>query len=274
MAPHLTDDELTLHYYGETPDDARPAVEAHLACCGTCRAALAEMAGVLALVDQQPLEDPGPAFERTAWARLEPALAAEPRGWRAAFGWSSAWLVTAGAAAAVVVAFAAGWMVRGPVDAAAPSAPAAAVASPVRERVLLVAVGEHLERSQMVLVELMNAGDGDGPMLADERERAADLVAANRLYRQTAVQVGDEALGDVLGDLERVLLEVANGSGELAGPELDALRARIENRGLLFRVRVLSSEMQDRERQELERGREAAGSPVSFRRGLTSGSVS
>ena len=37
-----------------------------------------------------------------------------------------------------------------------------ASAGQVRERILLVAVGDHLDRSQMVLAELSNAPDGKG----------------------------------------------------------------------------------------------------------------
>ncbi|MGE0041846.1 MAG: hypothetical protein AB7H88_15325 [Vicinamibacterales bacterium] len=268
---HLTDDELTLHYYGETPPGVRREAEAHLAACSGCRAALDEIAAVLALVEAQPAEEPGEGFEREVWARLQDQLPPRRARWFGTGGLVPSWTFAAALAATLTIAFLAGWLVR---DGAAPApAPATAERSPVRERVLLVAVGEHLERSQMVLVELMNAGDGSAA-LAGERERATELVAANRLYRQTAAAVGDEALDDVLGDLERVLLEVANGPESLEGPELAALRERIESRGLLFRVRVLGSEMRDREERGFDRSPAAGGSPISARQGLKRGSES
>jgi hypothetical protein len=68
----------------------------------------------------------------------------------------------------VVVAFVAGRWSGAPVPAPTPDA----VASVAPERVLLVAVGDHLDRSQMVLVELLNA-DPSAPMLPVEREPAA-----------------------------------------------------------------------------------------------------
>ena len=78
------------------------------------------------------------------------------------------------------------------------------------------------------------------PDIGSEQSRARDLVAANRLYRQTAVQAGDEGeIGDLLDELERVLLEIANAPPDAARGDLDALRAHIEQRGLLFRVRVV-----------------------------------
>jgi hypothetical protein len=46
-------------------------------------------------------------------------------------------------------------------------------------------------------------------------------------------------------------MEIVNGPAEVTADELNALRARIESRGILFRVRVLSSEIRERERQGL-----------------------
>jgi hypothetical protein len=74
-------------------------------------------------------------------------------------------------------------------------------------------------------------------------------VSANRLYRQTAVQTGDETTNSVLDELERTLLEIANTPADASKDDLDALRARIGSRGLLFKVRVVHSEMVERERQ-------------------------
>jgi hypothetical protein len=103
----------------------------------------------------------------------------------------------------------------------------------------------------MVLIELLNANTSNPANLEDEQLRARDLVAANRLYRQTAVRAGDEGVREVLDALERVLLEIANAPPDVSARELDALRADIEQRGILFRVRVVASEMRAREQQDV-----------------------
>src|SRR5262249_59414713 len=62
-----------------------------------------------------------------------------------------------------------------------------------RERILLVAVGDHLERSQVVLLELVNA-DPQAPLdVRAEQRTASDLVSASRLYRQAAGPPGRAA---------------------------------------------------------------------------------
>src|SRR5208283_431080 len=73
------------------------------------------------------------------------------------------------------------------------------------ERVLLVAVGDLLERSQMVLIELNHATPSEKLDISAEQERASDLASENRLYRQTALKAGKTAMAGVLDDLERVL---------------------------------------------------------------------
>jgi hypothetical protein len=124
----------------------------------------------------------------------------------------------------------------------------------VRERILLVDLGEHLDRSQMVLVELVSADDSSGTVdISLEQSRAEQLVSANRLYRQTALSTGDAAMASVLDELERVLVEIAASPSTVSQEDLDSVRRRIESKELLFKVRVVSSQVRDRQRAASER---------------------
>jgi hypothetical protein len=117
--------------------------------------------------------------------------------------------------------------------------------------VLLMAVGDHLDRSQATLSELVNTPGGPEVDISDERQRARDLVSENRLYRQTALRTGEPAVVSVLDDLERVLVEVANGPATMNEAEFDQVRKRIDRQGIIFKVRVFG-----------ERVREAEGRPI------------
>jgi hypothetical protein len=246
---HVREEDLILHYYGETPDEI-PVVR-HLAVCRRCAEEFERLRQVLSLVDTQEIPSPDPGLERRIWARLEPQLAGHRTSWFARLFASPPRLALAGGLIALVVAaFVAGRWLR-TVD---PAPPSAVASSNVAERVLLVAVVDHLDRSEMVLVELLNADPREPGTLQSEQLRARELVTANRLYRQTAVQTGDERTREVLDELERVLLEIANTPPEVTADHLEALRARIESRGLLFRVRVVHSEMRERERRTLPPG--------------------
>ena len=114
----------------------------------------------------------------------------------------------------------------------------------VRERILLSAVGDHLERSQTVLLDFVNA-DPAADIPAGDRRRAGELAADNRLIRQTASTAGDAAVASVLDDLERVLLELAHGAA--TADARTALRRRIDSEEVLFKVRVLEARVRARE---------------------------
>jgi hypothetical protein len=133
------------------------------------------------------------------------------------------------------------------------TAPATAANGDVTARVLVVAVVDHLDRSQMVLLEVLNGDFDRSDDFATEQSMARELVTANRLYRQTAVGAGDDATGAVLDELERVLVEIANTPQDATKDDLEALRARIAARGVLFKVRVVRSEMRERERESVTR---------------------
>ncbi|MBZ5533367.1 MAG: hypothetical protein LAO20_18210 [Acidobacteriia bacterium] len=120
-----------------------------------------------------------------------------------------------------------------------PAPQSTASAQQVRERVLLLALGAHPDRSQMLLVELTHAPSG-----GDERQRADDLIAANRLYRQTAQNIGDTSTAAVLDELERVLVDIAHQPTPLNEAQLQEIQRRIESQGLLFKVRVVQSNVQ------------------------------
>jgi hypothetical protein len=237
---HVSDDELVFLHYG---DERSSEATGHVEGCAECRARLRALGEDLGCVTP-PLEPPRPPdYGAQVWARLEPRLHAEPALARVLrpFGGRPWTKVTglAALAAALVFAFLLGQ--RFP----ARSQP---ISAEVRERILLVAVGTHLDRSQMVLVELANAPT-DRPLdVSAERASADALVSANRLYRQTALRSGETALAAVLEELERVLLEVAAGPERLSPADLEGLQRRIEARGLLFKIRVVGSQVREREK--------------------------
>lgn len=249
MNAHLTDDELVLHYYGETPADEQTRAESHLSACGSCQQHYTRLQRVMAVVDSSGAFEAPAGFERTAWARLQPALPSAARGWLTAFLWSP---VRLGWAAAVLIlvlgAFAAGRLSHKTPNAPAPAATSASAES-AAERVLLVDLGDHLDRSQMVLIELASAEPGaQGLDVSNERERAEELLASNRLYRDAALRHGDHAMASLLDDLERVLVDVAASPSTMPKDDLDAIRRRISEQELLFKVGVVSSQVREREK--------------------------
>jgi hypothetical protein len=132
-----------------------------------------------------------------------------------------------------------------PATAIAQSQPLSAGA---RDRVLLTEIGDHLERSQLALIELINSKTNGAVDITVEQVLARELTAVNRLFRRAAAEAGEPGLASVLEELELVLVEVANGPARLSADEFAALRERIDTDGLLFKVKVLGAQVRSRER--------------------------
>jgi hypothetical protein len=241
MNEHLQEEQLILHYYGESENAI--AVDGHLAGCDQCRAEYRSLMRTLNSIDE-PVPVRGADYGAEVWKKIAPQVGV--RGWWRDWFAPKRWVPIGAVAALVMAAFLSGryyQQTQGPVQTAA---------GQVRERVLLVAVGDHLERSKMVLVELMNAQPGEELNIAAEKTIAENLVESNRLFRQTANATGESAVAGVLDDLERVLLEIAHGPEQLSGDQLNEIRHRIESQGLLFKVRVVESQVRARETDKPE----------------------
>jgi len=237
---HLSEEELVLHYYGE----GEAGASEHLRACEVCRAGLESLARVLHAMDGIEAPERSEAYGSRVWNRIAPQLE-KPRA-----RWITLWLeprrlvAAAAMAALLIAAFLAGRVSQRRHQ-------MAGLSGPVRERIMLVAVGEHLEQSQMILVELMNS-EPKGPVdISEEQLRAQDLIGENRLYRQAALKSGDTRVSSVLDELERVLLDIAHSPSKLNSAEFEQIRQRIEAEGILFKIRVVGSNLREQERSPL-----------------------
>lgn len=238
---HPTEDELIQHLCGESDPRDRDRLQAHVAGCDECRRACEEITGALTMVDAT-VPEPPEGFERVMWARVQQAIAESPRTslwtWRQ---WLPAGAVAAMAIVGVVMA---GGSAR-PVAPADPAAPVSGEADErARERVLYTALDSHFQQAELLLIELRNASERDS--LDYERFSADELVAAGRLYRLTAEYGGHANLARVLDELEPVLVEVARSSASMDPQNRQWLRSRIENDGLLFKVRAATNDIRER----------------------------
>jgi hypothetical protein len=250
---HPKEEELIAYHDGEAA--GREGIAAHLGDCPECQAELARIDALLAALNTIPVPEPEEDYGQRVWQQISPRLPQRRAHWwdflfskPKTVPWLAPrrWVAAGAIAALVLAAFVAGRFSRSN----GPSTPVAVDASKVRERILVMAVGEHLGRSEMVLVELANSGPENAGQkqvnISGEQRRAEDLLEENRLYRQTALEQGDSGLAEVLDELERVLLDVAHSPQQVTPVQLEGIRQRIEARGILFKVRVVGKELQQR----------------------------
>ena len=135
---HLREESLVLLHYGESEDVAD---EHHLASCDVCKAELEALAADLHDLDVGPVPERDVDYGADVWRRVQPRLSSG-RPSR-----SRVWIPLL-AAGLLLATFLAGRL-------STRWAPEPGNAE-IRERILLVALGEHLNRSEVLLLEIGN----------------------------------------------------------------------------------------------------------------------
>jgi hypothetical protein len=231
---HLEEAELVEHYYEESANMGE--CERHLKACPVCAKRYAELCRVLDGVATPTPPARSEDYVEQVWQSIGaylPVYEKPKNSWMRFYrplGWAAACVLL------VAVAFVAGrrWERK-----QAPPV-AEAVDPQARQRLVIVVLGDHLDRSEQLLVQLNHAGGNDLSTLP-LRSEARELLASNRLVRQSAMQAGDLNVEASLDRLERLLMELANEPDKLTEADLNRLRQEMNTDGLLFDIRVLRS---------------------------------
>ena len=249
---HYAEDDLILYYYGE--GRKRVEIERHLDECGACAATYRDIAGTLAIVTEPELPERSDQYGLEVWQRIRHKLPEQELPWWSLWFRGERLMLVGAAAVLVLAAFVAGRYLPGEQTGSAPAttpAPKVAVnGAAERQRILLSSVADHLDRSARVLSDVMNASDSRD--ISTEQRWAEDLLTTSRLYRQDAEDAGEQSVASVLDDLERSLLEIVHSPSQISAADLEQIRRRIDAAALLFKVRVLSDDLRQRENAPAE----------------------
>jgi hypothetical protein len=229
---HFEEEELVEYYYQESANMGES--ERHLKACPACAQRYAELCRVLEAVARPTPRPRGQDYVERVWQSIGaflPVYEKPKRSWMRYYrplGWAAACVLL------VAVAFVAGrrWERK-----QAPQV-AGAVDPQARQRVVIVVLGDHLDRSERLLVQL-NHADGNDVSALPLRSEARELLANNRLVRQSAMRAGDLNVEASLDRLERLLMELSNEPDSLTEADLNRIRQEMNTDGLLFDIRVL-----------------------------------
>lgn len=229
---HLTEEQLIEHFLNEQGAN-RVVVETHLRICNRCEQAYEEISNAMEVRHPEPPAREHGYGERV-WQSIQAPLRPYPatpkrNGW---FTWPRMVL-----AAACLVGLAAAFFGGSLWERARNHPLQAADPAQAKERVVLLILDDHLERSERLLVQLNHAGGADANELLQAEAR--QLLPDNRLYRQTIAENGDPSMSAALDHLERVLQEIANSPDKLNGAELERIEQEMNTDSLLFQIRVL-----------------------------------
>lgn len=238
------EEQLVAYYYGEADDPA--AIEKLLREDSAARQLYEELSAVLAEVDPSEPPERSEDYPQRVWQKVQWRIQPQLR-----FRWWEFVTLRQAVPAAVLAAVLIGAFFVGRYSLAPEPVREAANSEQARRQILLVAVGDHLERSQMVLIELLNA-PSDGPLdVSNERREADDLLTDTRLYRATAERSGNAQIAELLDELERVLVELRHGPEQMTPEDVARLRATLEQQGTLFKIRVVNAGIQQRQQEQI-----------------------
>jgi hypothetical protein len=238
---HLNQERLIEHHYGESS----AAVKRHLEACGECARAYMALERDLAEVKvaESPARDG--LYGELVWRSLSNSLPTyalrRPR-------WPVVWLWRGIACAAACVLLLGAFMAGRRWEQGRPAMTSMTLGKHderTKQKIVLVVLGDHLDRSERLLVELKHADASNTDTVLPMQQEARSLLDANRLCRQSVTQIDDPALANALDHLGRVLSELANEPGELSGSTITRLQNEMNTDGLLFEVRVLRSRVPD-----------------------------
>jgi len=234
---HLWEEELIELYYGEATSEANT----HVRACRECAAKYAEFKQSLDAIRPAAVPQRSADYGERVWQTLQPQLIPYQKkttGWR---GWAH-WRATALAVSCAMLL--AGAFLGGRYWERTAKTPSVAGNPQGAQRVVLVVLTDHLDRTERLLVELEHADSPGRTENAQLQAEARELLASNRLYRTTASNVGDPALAGALDRLEGVLAEVAN-DPNLSAADLERVRKDMNTKGILFEIRVLLTRSSD-----------------------------
>ena len=235
---HLTEDELIELFYAEGTSVAK----AHVEACRECSRKYAGFARSLEEIRPAAVPQRSTDYGDRVWEALRPQLIPYEKktaGWRAWAGWRATSMAVA-CAMVLAVAFLGGryWERNTTKKAHMAAGPQAT------QRVVLVVLSDHLDRTERLLVQLEHSQSPDTTGNAQLQSEAQELLASNRLYRVTASNTGDAALAGALDRLEGVLAEIAN-NPNLTEADLERVRNDMNTKGILFEIRILQARSQD-----------------------------
>jgi hypothetical protein len=252
MNAHVTD--LIYEYAcGQLDEPEMKRVQEHLAGCTTCTT---ELAGMRQTLERIPRQSGVPSDVRDAsfWTAFANAIEARvrvesPR--HASFAASLRDHITsfvtlnrapllAGAGAVGIIA--AAIIVLWPRPSALEERPVVAD-RPATQRTVEPAsarMSDYLKRSKVLLVGLSNMQTDGGRRLdlREERKQSRVLVQEARFLRQQPL---DARSARLIGDLERILIELGNIEVDHNIPNVDLIRTGIHRENLLFKIRMTES---------------------------------
>ncbi len=225
-------------------------IEEHCRECADCRADLESLRSLLEVLPRRAT-DPSEERAGSFWAgfadRVTARIGVSPRRSRFWTEWveevesllTRSWKPVGAAAGVLAVALIAFLLIRPgaeqqPAESTGRAPSLAGIPDTTRERFT-----DYLRKSNMLLVGLANRKVEDDVVdLSAEEELSRQLVRESRVLRESSL---DPEAARLMGDMERILIEIASRKGTTDRRHFDLIRSGIKQENLLFKVRMIET---------------------------------
>jgi hypothetical protein len=255
--------------YGELNMDRKESLKRHLAGCRECSEEYGKMAETLRTMSKKAMPDPGQEFWDGYWDRLELRMKGEAilgtgeeevqKRSRIRFGFFPRWAY--GAAGAVTI-LAAGILIgrlffSRPIIVGRQAPAGAPVVLPASSAGdLTLRTSRYFERSKVILLALVNFDpekqDVYGLNLPKQKEVSNQLVKEASALKSDLKNAKERKLEKLVGDLEVILMQIANLKSENDLPTVEIIKAGVENKDVLFKISL--NEMRRTEKKSRVQG--------------------
>jgi hypothetical protein len=264
--------------YGELVSAEREILDAHLSSCPDCASEYSVLGATLRVMDKRRRPDPGPEFWDGYWgrlaARMERENAVRPERVplavrvRRFFSGLPRWSYQAAAAVALIaVGVLIGRSLLSPPGRISPLQTAGTSAAVPVSNDPAVRARTYLERSQLLLLGLVNYDPKTEDLYAldlpRKKEISRELVAQAADIQGSLTDPRQKRLRELVADLQVIMMQIANlGAGnDMEGLEL--VKQGVEQKGIFLKIDLtrMASNAQSPQPPSSQPRREAPGRP-------------
>lgn len=233
-------------YYGELAAGRHQEFDQHLAGCRECRAAYDAFRQTLAIMDKRSRPEPSAEFLSNFWERLEPRIVeeaaheTEPERERKKPRFRPAFLPAWAMGAAAVILLAVG-IYLGRFFFVPGSQPTTAMANRTEVADTTARkVDDYLDRSRVLLLGFVNApaGQTSSSVLPEQQQVARRLLQEGTVLKASLKNPDQAQLKRLIGDLEVVLVQLANYSIDNGVAVIELVRQGVDKKSILLKINL------------------------------------
>lgn len=234
-------------FYQTLTEKRNEELQHHLKTCAKCKSQFESMQQLINSMPSQSRQEPSPEFWDNYWFKLKDRMDSEdilqkkqfsPKPEKSALFFPQWTVRLAGAVALLLVGFFAGYFYF------SNQQPIIVDYQQSRQTSLEVnqAAMNYLERSKILLLGVVNYEPVNSPNspidFSHQRRISRELIQEASVIKSKLAPGENQPLQELIGDLEMILLQIANYEKEFDAPGISMITSGVENQAILLKINI------------------------------------